>query len=314
MPDAAVRAFALRDLPLVQRLKSHGISLDSEEYLSRGLHTLGDATLARLSLHNLGTPTVVVHDGAAQAFGQLRLKPNTASAHIIFVAPGLCEEDSARQQTLWLHVLDALSAEAGERGAARIHAEVDENSTVFAALRQAGFASYARQDIWRRDPDPLPAGPDPVASFYRADRHDMPLVHFLYARTVPRLIQQADPAPRPGGLVYVQDGKALCYLSLSTGERGVYIRPYMHIDDSARVLGLFRAALHLLKQPSRVPVYCCVRQYQRWMSSSLEALGFTPWARQTVMVKRTTAHIKHPAFAPLSAVNGIPISGGSPGS
>ena len=43
--------------------------------------------------------------------------------------------------------------EAGRRGAHMLSAEVDENAPLFKTMRQASYAIYARQEIWRRDPE-----------------------------------------------------------------------------------------------------------------------------------------------------------------
>ncbi len=320
--DAETRAFTLADLPLIHRLKSHGISLDSESYLARGLHTAEDAALSRLPLAAVGAPTVVARHGRAAAFGQLRHTRGTPQAHVVFMAPALgagpalgpatAASDPDTLETLWLHLLDALAVEAGTRGAQTIHAEVDENSPIFEVLRQAGYASYARQDIWRRNPAPPPvAGALPLRPV--AGR-EMPAVRFLHAQTVPRLAQQADPIPAEEGLVYFMEDKAWCYLTVSEGNRGVYLRPYLHPEAEPLAQEVLAGALIALERSARVPVYCCVRQYQGWLNGPLERLGFVPWARQSVLVRHTTSRVEHPAFAPLPGVRGgIPLSSGRSG-
>ncbi len=314
--EAEARTFQLSDLPLVHRLQSRGISLDSETYLARGLHTISDAALSRLPLTDLGTPTVVARYGNARVFGQFRHPPGDSHAHIVFIAPALTNGTSDTLEGAWFHLLDALAVAAARSGAQTIQAEVADNSVVFETLRQAGYASYAQQDIWRRDPQPPPAYNRAVVP-HRATEQDMPAIRYLHARAVPRLAQQADPAPPPDGLVTYQDGQACSYLAISEGNRGIYLRPYLHPQTSAcaqtgnRAQDVLSAALNVLSHTARVPVYCCVRQYQSWLGSALQDLGFSPWARQTVMVKHTAAHVKHPAFAPLPAVKGgITIPGG----
>jgi hypothetical protein len=318
--EAEARAFSLGDMPLVQRLKSRGISMDSETYLSRGLHTLSDAALSRVPLTDLGTPTVVVRHRTASAFGQFRHQTSDTHAYIVFVAPAPQGEFTPQLEAVWLRLLDALGRAAGERGAHNIHAEVDENSPMFALLRQAGYASYTGQDIWRRAPAPPPviqpddtAGPT-VITLRKVAKQDMPAVRYLHARIVPRLAQKADPPPGTNGLVAIRDREAYSYISVRAGDRGIYLKPYLHPDDSHLASAVLASALALLDRTIRVPVYCCVRQYQSWLGGPLEALGFQPWARQTVLVKHTTARIEHPAFAPLPAMKGgITIHGGQGG-
>ena len=301
-PEAEVRAFSLADLPLIQRLKSRGISLDSESYLSRGLQTLSDATLSRLP-GGLGAPTVVVRQARDQGVGQLRHSPDAPDAHIVFIAPALPLEGSRRQEGLWFALLDALSMVAGRRGALNIHAEVDETSVMFEVLRQAGFASYARQDIWRRDPGPLPPARE-TGGMRPATAADLPAIRYLHAQTVPKLAQTANPVPGHRGLIYLCGGEIRGFVAISAGNRGVYLRPFLLEDQAAQVPFVLNAALWLTSRATALPVYCCVRQYQSWLNASLEDLGFEPWARQTVMVKHTTARVARPAFADLSTLHG----------
>lgn len=301
--EAEARAFTIGDLPLIQRLKARGISMDSASYLSRGLHTLSDATLSRLPLGHFGTPTVVVRYAGERAFGQLRHEPGSPDAHIVFVAPALPEEYTPGQESVWLLLLDTLLQTAGARGAHNLHAEVDENSAVFEALRRAGFASYARQDIWRRDPRPLPQ-PRPAVILHPATASDAAAIRFLHAQTVPRLAHKADPVPDTQGLVYMTGSEIRAYLAVSAGARGIYVKPYLLLEDTVTAGQIFAALLWTLERAERLPVYCCVRQYQGWLSGVLADLGFAPWARQTVLVRHTSARIEHPAFAPLPSVQG----------
>lgn len=312
--EAEVRAFSLSDLPLVQRLKSRGISLDSESYLTRGLHTLSDATLSRVPLGDLGAPTVVVRYAREHAIGQIRHAPDAPDAHIVFIAPSLAGDFTHMQETLWLAVLDGLGYLAGQRGAHNIHAEVDEASGMFEALRRAGYASYARQDIWRRDPSPVPPLQDTV--YLRQSRpDDLPAIRYLHGLTVPKLAQTADPAPGHEGVVYLCDGEVRGFISVSAGNRGIYLKPYLREDDAAHASAILHGALWLASRATTLPVYCCVRQYQAWLSGRLEDMAFMPWARQTVMVKHTTTRIKRAAFSELPAMQGgIRISDGRTGS
>lgn len=304
-PDsgAETRAFHLRDLPLVQRLKTRGISLDSESYLARGLHTVEDAALSRLPLADLGAPTLVARCGAAQAVGQLRHRLSDPRASIVFIAPALTSDGDEKVQGAWLCLLDALARAAGERGAQTLHAEVNENSPVFEVLRRAGHAVYARQDIWRRDPGLWPPAA-PALALRPATDADGPAIRALYAHTVPSLVQQANPAPPPDGLVYAPAGQMRGYLGVSEGNRGVYLRLYLDPDAYDEAQAMLDSALAVLPQARKVPVYCCVRSYQDWLGGALERTGFVPWARQTVLVKHLAVQVRQPDFAPLPALNG----------
>ncbi len=306
---SGVRPFYLRDLLLLQRLQGRGVSLDSESYLVRGLHPARDALLARLSLSGLGTPTLIVCTGRVCLAAQFRHVPGDTHAHLTFVAPAPPDgRADTGLESGWLYALDALAQEAARRGAHTLHAEVDENSAIFEWLRRAGYAAYARQDLWRRAPAP----PPPVhgcAPLRWATPHDSFGIRALVDRAVPRLVQQADPALPLDGLVYLCDAEVRGYLYVGEGSRGVYLRPYLLPDAYDEARAVLDSALALLPRAVRVPVYCCVRRDQDWLRGPLAEQGFVPWARQTVMVKHMTARVQHPAFAPLAALNGLIVSG-----
>lgn len=309
---AKARPFQLNDLPLMVRLKRRGISLDSESYLARGLHTLEDAALSRLPLADLGTPTLLARYGHASTFGQFRHQAGDSHAHIVFIAPALTDSSDESLEGAWLHLLDALAKAAARRGAHMIYADVAENSAVFTVLRQAGYAPYAQQELWRRPPGPVPGGPS--WTLRRAVPQDAFSIRQMHAAAVPRLARQADPLPAPSGWV-AMNGETLCgYLAVNAGSRGVYLKPYLHPDAEPHAQAILAAGLAALPATTQLPIYCRVHGYQGWLGGALEALGFTPWARQTIMVKHTSVRVKHPAFDPLPAMpRGVSIPGGHGG-
>jgi len=286
-PEA--RPFLPIDVPLVRRLTPHGVSLDSLTSLTRGINTIEGAVWGAVPLTDLGTPTFVLRDGDNEYVAQFRHKGNEQHAHIVFIAPDLdkCDGDWA-----WLHLLDAMVVAAGKRGAVTLNAEVDDTSQAFETLRQAGFAVYARQEIWRREPG---------GTIRNANREllrpetegDAFGINSLYANVVPRMVLQADapPATGHGGLLYERDGRILAYLSVQEGKCGVYIQSFLHPEGLDQAEAILAAVLSTLSRAERVPVYFSVRSYQDWWRRSLNALGFESWASQAVMVKHTASRI-----------------------
>jgi hypothetical protein len=44
-------------------------------------------------------------------------------------------------------------------------------------------------------------------------------------------------------------------------------------------------------------VFICLRRYQEWLETALDALGFEPFKEQAVMVRHIAAGVRHPQFA-----------------
>lgn len=296
------RPFLPIDLPLVRRLTPFGVSLDSATSLTRGIHTVEGAVMGSVPLADLGTPTFVMRNGSSEYVAQLRHKAGDQHAHIVFIAPDL---DRCNSESGWLHLLDAMVIAAGKRGAVTLNAEVAETSAAFAVLRQAGFAVYARQEIWKRDPAPAPAV---NTSLLRPECDtDTFGINTLYASVVPRLVLQADSPPETGhgGLIYERDGRILAYLSVQEGKCGIYIHSFVHPDAYNEGQAILAESLSRLPRVDRLPVYFCVRRYQDWLRGSLSALGFEFWASQAVMVKHTACRIEHPVLRPAHALEGV---------
>jgi hypothetical protein len=240
-------------------------------------------------LTDLGTPTFVLRDGDNGYVAQFRHKGNDQHAHIVFIAPDLdkCDGDWA-----WLHLLDAMVVAAGKRGALTLNAEVSDTSEAFTVLRQAGFAIYARQEIWKREAGGTirTGNAGLIRPETESDAFD---INSLYANVVPRMVLQADapPATGHGGLAYERDGRIIAYLSVQEGKCGVYIQSFLHPEGLDEAENILAAALSNLPRAERVPVYFCVRSYQDWWRRSLNALGFESWASQAVMVKHTASRI-----------------------
>ena len=289
------------DLPLVRRLSAQGLSFDSATSLTRGTHSLEGAVWSAVPLTDLGTPTFVLRDGDNAYVAQFRHRGGSPHAHITFFAPAaeLCTD------TPWLGLIDAMTQAAGRRGALTLNAEAAENSEAFAILRQAGFAVYARQEIWRRLPGPLPTGtPDVLRPETDQDAWS---ITCLYNNVVPRLVWQADAPPDTGhgGLVYEQNGQVLAYISVQEGKCGLYIQSLLHPDTYSQARAILASVLTRLPRAERLPVYVPVRRFQEWLGSSLIDSGFDPWTAQAVMVKHTVARVEHPVFRPAHTLEGV---------
>jgi hypothetical protein len=289
--DIDIRAVKLVDLPLLRRMVDRCTILDSELVLTRD-----GSLMSSLILPQRGLYTLVARSDKQQVFGQFRLKSDEPHARIVYLAPSL---DEAEDDTTWLHMLDAMAREAGKHGAHALVAELEESSPLFETMRTAGYAVYARQEIWRRDADTPFTDITPVELTTATD-DDALAIHALFATTVPSLVQQfAAPPAEMAGLIYRIDGKMRGYIAYSEGKHGIYLIPYLDpafLSDAAVII---ESALRMIPRAARLPVYIAVRRYQDWMTNALIDLGFLLHLQQAVMVKHISAGVRHAQFAPL---------------
>ncbi len=290
-----IHAAKLVDLPLIRRLAEKGTILDSELRCTREV-TGPQSVLLSSILPQRGFYTLVGRAGRQSIVGQFRVRGDERIAQIVYIAPQL---DAHRRDTAWLHLIDAMAVEAGKRSVHMLMAEVDEDSPLFVTMRTAGFAVYARQEIWKRDPAALPT--HPCADLSDGKDSDLNAMQSLYGQIVPRLVQPVAMPPEDSEVyVYRQDGRMQGYIAVSVGKTGVYIMPMLHPDiyypDAKAIL---MGVLGRIGRADRLPVYVCVRRYQDWLEDALTTLGFLSCQPQALMVRHIAAGVRQAAFTPL---------------
>ena len=272
-----VRSLDVLDLPLLSRYRRGMLSLDSARILTRGNPLSPVALLSYLNpLHHIYT--AVASDNGISLMGQVTLREDESSARVTFLAPQ--ENINGLTQPL----LDHLVAQAGEWGAFHLLAEVDEDSPVFRLLRQAGFAMYAWQRIWKlSSSDPDNAKKD---IWRQVNETDWPAIQALFGQIVPALLHPVEALPKQViGLVCRPEGNLQAYVTVDSGPKGIWIQPIVPPDSdcvSEQLTGL----THALADGRERPIYVCVRSYQAWLESILEDLGAQAGPRQAVMVRR----------------------------
>lgn len=293
-PDT--RAITIVDLPLVRRLSNRGTVLDSELGLTRDARGANSALLSTI-LFPRGLYTLVAKSDQKQVVGQFRYNPDDACAHIVYVAPSAKDDED---DTIVLHILDAMTQEAGKHGAQALLAEVEPNSHLFETFREARFATYTRQVIWRHEPMTIKRENCAITLEDAADVHQL-AISVLMTNIVPRMLQQfATPHSDLRGLVYRENERLLAYIAYSEGDNGIYILPFIHADAVQHASELVKTTIAHISRARRVPIYICVRSYQEWLSHSIKDIGFEPWIEQAVMVKHIAAGIRHPGFRRVS--------------
>jgi hypothetical protein len=217
--------------------------------------------------------TAIASENGNSLMGQVALQGDETSARLTFLAP--MENINGLTPSL----LDHLTAQAGEWGAFHLLAEVDENSPAFRSIRQAGFAMYAWQRIWKLPKLEVSKDSSP---WREAEETDWPAVQSLHGQIVPALIQPVDALPKQAsGLVCRPEGTLQAYVTVSSGPAGVWIQPLVPPDS-----GCGPERLAGLSSWGGRPVYVCVRSYQAWLETVLEDLGAEAGPRQAVMVRR----------------------------
>jgi hypothetical protein len=271
----AVRSLDLLDLPSLPRFRRDVLPLDSARLLTRGNPLGAAALLAYLNPRRYLYTAVSSGDGLS-VMGQVAQGENEPFARLTFLAPhellGAAE----------IPLLEHLARHAGGWGAPHLLAEVDEQSKAFKSLRQAGFAMYAWQRIWKLG---VPAAPT-AGEWYEASGRDLVAVQGLYSQIVPALLQPIESLPRQlSGMTCQTNGELQAYVGLTFGPVGIWIQPLIH-PDAESVPERIAALLGALPDRSERPVYICVRSYQAWLEGVLEDLGAQAGPRQAVMVKR----------------------------
>lgn len=295
----AIRPLDVRDLRLLHRLRRDGLCLHAQVAYTRGPHALQTALLDVLT-PGRATHTLVARSflpGEPAAVGQITHDLGDPVARLGFIGPS-AQVDGR----VGLQLLDALTHEAGLRGAHNLIAEVDEDQPAFECLRRAGFAVYARQQIWRWQGTPPPE--QEYDDVWRSEvPADSEAIAWLVANLVPGLVLQVEAAPGRGrhGLLHWAEGELRAYLDLERGPRGVWAQPTIHPAVEAIDM-LLAAFLRRAAEPDR-PVVLCLRSYQSWMVGALDRLGFERVAEQAVMVRRLAATVRRTVPAPLPALN-----------
>ncbi len=278
-----IRTLSLLDLPTLHRYRARGVFLDSTMAFTWGGTLIPAGALLSYLAPATGVYTFLSKtDGHTDppVIAQVIHNAHSPSARFSFLAP-----DSALDSPALPNLLDHVAAQVGERGAHNLLAEVEESTLTYEAMRKAGFAVYARQQIYMMTG--APALDPPETNWRLAAELDEFAVHTLYSGLVPAMVQQVEPQPwsRLNGLILREEGDVQAFVDLNYGPKGILAQPFIHPDTENVVERLADLWNKIPKRRSR-PIYFCVRSYQAWLGSALEELGAQPGPRHAVMVKR----------------------------
>lgn len=294
-----IRPFSLRDWGLLRRLRDEGTLLHAESALTRSCQPLRGALFNMVTRGDAATFVYRAENGNGSGFVQLLLPPGQPHAQLLCIGATPVAESGVQPQgdineDAWLFLLDGAVAAMGQRGVHSVIAEVEESGPELPVLRQAGFAVYTRQDIW------CTAGPAPgsrqelLKPATAADEWD---VEWLYAHTVPPLIQVVEPVrPQEGQDWILREGEDLvAVVHLHDRRAATWMRLFVHPNAQARAEEIVSAATILARPQPDHPVYCCIRRHQGWLQSALVQSGYALCQSQAVMVRHVTKSIEKKA-------------------
>ncbi len=304
-----IRPFGLRDLSLLPRYRSRGLFLDSTRVLIHSSMMVPMGALFTFIGPSLRIYTYIYEnnqDTNQRIISQVTYSLGSSYARLSFMAP----QDALDQPGLTA-LTEFIVAELGQLGVYHLLADVDESNPVFQMLHRAGFAIYARQRVWRLDGEPL--GETADAPWKASRPRDIIGVRSLYCNVVPGLVQQVEPLPKKDikGVVYYQNGELLAFVELKYGTKGIWVQPFVHPDTQ----GFDQHLVHLLHDlPGRRerPLYICVRSYQSWLESAVEAMGAQPGPQQAVMVRHLAISRRVKETLSIPALNGKRIEPTAP--
>jgi hypothetical protein len=299
----------------VYRLQRKGVSLDLQQALMQPTRPLWGAWLAFLTQQAMGQPTYVLydpHDG--EAFVQVRYRPHQSAADIVWLAPEL--SDRKRTAHAWSCLLDGVSVEAGGQGIQRVFASLPASGAEIEVFQQAGFAVYAGEDIYRRLPQVVALGEEPLPDLRPQLPNDWPALQKLCVAITPQRVRQAE-----GGIGlplswekhcrrYVLSSKEnddlLAAVMVCAGAQAHWLRVLLHPDALHLAQSLVRWGLAMLVPSGQPPklTYCNIHHFENSLQDALEAAEFKLHATRALMVKHTLAWIKSPVPEAVAALKG----------
>lgn len=271
------RPLELFDLPKLPRLRDEIVSLDCAQILTRGNPLRAVNFLAHLNPTKRIYTAIHEAEGGQVVLGSIRQQDGEKFARMTYLAP-----EYAPTPDLLL-LVEELVAHAKAWGVHQVVAEVQEDSPVFAPLRQSGFSIYARQRVWEISKINVA---DVQRVYWRRSKDiDSFSVQRLLHQIVPPLLQPIESFYQVKRGLVCEKAELLAYIDTLYGRRGIFLRPLIHpntdkVDKKLRSL----LARNLANRHDR-PVYFCVRSYQAWIEPILEEVEANVGPRQVLMVK-----------------------------
>ncbi len=228
--------------------------------------------------------TLNLRCGSQRLSGQFYLVPETHTARMLMLAPRL---DPDQDDQAWLAMIDLMTRHAGQQHAHALSAEVEEDHPLCDTLRHAGFAIYSRQRLWvRSTPDVNLA---PVHPQWRvATESDHWDILRLYGLVIPRMLEAIVAPHTLDGWVLREGEQLLAYMAISAGDKGVYVRPFIHADAQPRTRAILADALYWAQTTYHGTITLNIPRYMLWLERDADSLGLEPLPQQALLVKHLT--------------------------
>lgn len=296
----------MRDAALLRRLARHSVPLSLAPVLTDGAAPLRHALLH--PVWGQSHPTFLCHtpNGQGAAFVQYAISNDKTQAALLWAggAPELLGrattgETIGYDEAVWLPLLEQAVGQLARRGVQSVVAEAAEDGPEHELLRRAGYANYARQDLWRlsaarwRELRRPGLTENPMIPFRPTHDWDVAL---LYAHLAPPLIRLVEPQPPHGrdSWLHYEKNDLAAYAHMKTGKQGYWLRLFFNTSLEMDAATLLRGVLAYKEPMHDRPLYCAVRNYQERLNAPLQALGFEPCGSQVVLVKHTVQHVRRP--------------------
>lgn len=300
----------LNDLIAIQQLQARGTQLDLERAVLWPHTPLQAALAVHWPFSPISAETIVLYPptrrGRALGFLQARERCGRPEADIVFLAPAL--DTNADAVSIWYRLLAECAQQIGQKGGQRLFAQIANGNSIEEIFRQAGFAVYTREDVYRLDDWPSHLTKNKVLRHQRA-RDSWNLLR-LYAQLTPRTVQIAEGMLSPegqggkmgdwwdqsrgAGYVLQSDGELDGAVRVQRGNAAYWLRFWLNPQAQGYGETLLQGALSLLWAAPRRPIYCSVRDYASGLRAPLEQAGFRYLCTRSLLVKHTTARVKEP--------------------
>jgi len=306
-----ITPFGLRHVWLMRELQKASVVLDLESTLMEPETPLRTALRGYFLHSSSGVVTYVLRapDRAKDlhGFAQARARKSGLVWNIMRMAPALDSSEDAAN--IWYRLLLHLCIAAGEHQVQRLFARLPEDSSAEEVFRQAGFAVYCHEQVFRCLPAEMDMG-TPSSRVHPVRPENRWDVQRLLHKITPSVVLQAEEPSdsqgeaklfqvlfsdaEQGYVLYSRQGEVLGYLRILFGMHGSWLRLMMRPDAYDCTAEMLDHALTVLGSRSSQPVYCAVREYEGGVRAVIEERGFTLVNTHSLLVKHTTVQVREP--------------------
>lgn len=316
----SIRPVHWADLPAIRRLRGETARLDMPEGIISGLRPMRTALRGIIPWPGNVWTYVLIKDGEACAFAQARPRRDSHTWDVVYLAYGRKDRigSSEARDAMWSALLDTITRTAGRRRATRLFARVPDNADAMIALRDAGYITYGRESLYVAPYHKTARNAGEQPALRRQQGGETWAIHQLYTLTTPKAMQFAEARtssywdlPRRGSArsaYWIGEAhEVTAYARTLSGEHSHLIDVLFRPEAREEVPGFIRRVLVALPAGEGDLVYVRTLGHQEELGGILDALGFSPLIRQSLLVKYTTISVREaaPAFAPIPSLRRV---------